>query len=106
MSIPDTYLTFWTQGFDFKGLTKRIDYWVIVLINVLLGLGLGRLPEELFAIYVLFAVASIIPGIAMLVRRIRDTGRGWQWIFIVLIPFIGALWMLWIVLSPSAENSQ
>ncbi|KGG28255.1 hypothetical protein EV13_1668 [Prochlorococcus sp. MIT 0702] len=42
----------------------------------------------------------------MQVRRIRDTGRQWQWIFIALIPFIGALWLLWIVIGPSAESSQ
>jgi len=66
----------------------------------------SHLPEVLFAIYVLFAVASIIPGIAMQVRRIRDTGRAWQWIFIALFPIIGVFWLLWIVLSPTAESSQ
>ena len=106
MSVFDRYSTFWTQGFDFKGRTKRIDYWTIVLVNVLLGLVLGQLQGGFYSIYALFAVASIIPGVAMQVRRIRDTGRQWQWIFIALIPFIGALWLLWIVIGPSAESSQ
>ncbi|CAI8179623.1 MAG: Inner membrane protein YhaI [Prochlorococcus marinus str. MIT 9215] len=106
MALLNRYLSFWSQGFDFKGRTKRIDYWTICLINVVLGLFLGLLPEGLYAIYVLFAVASIIPGLAMQIRRIRDTGRQWQWIFIALVPLIGAFWLLWIVIGPSAESSQ
>ncbi|QNJ00387.1 hypothetical protein SynA1562_01557 [Synechococcus sp. A15-62] len=39
----------------------------------------------------------------MNIRRIRDTGRSWQWIFISLIPFVGVLWLLWIELQPSAD---
>ena len=106
VSVFDRYSTFWTQGFDFKGRTKRIDYWTIVLVNILLGLVLAQLQGGFYSIYALFAVASIVPGVAMQVRRIRDTGRQWQWIFIALIPFIGALWLLWIVIGPSAESSQ
>ena len=106
MSVFDRYSTFWTLGFDFKGRTKRIAYWTIVLINVLIGLVPGKLQEGFYSIYALFAVASIVPGVAMQVRRIRDTGRQWQWIFIALIPFIGALWLLWIVIGPSAGSSQ
>ena len=56
------------------------------------------------ALYTVFAVASICPGLAMNIRRIRDTGRPWPWIFIVLIPLIGVFWLLWIELQPSADS--
>ena len=95
------YPQFWTQAFDFEGRTSRIDYWKIVLVNLIIGGVLAKLSPS--AVYFVFAVASICPGLAMNIRRIRDTGRSWQWIFISLIPFVGVLWLLWIELQPSAD---
>ena len=94
------YPQFWTRAFDFEGRTSRIDYWKIVLVNLILGGVLSRMST--LAIYIVFGVASICPGLAMNIRRIRDTGRAWQWIFVILIPFIGFFWLLWVVLQPSA----
>ena len=95
------YPQFWTRAFDFEGRTSRVDYWKIVLVNLILGVVLAKLAPS--AVYIIFAVASICPGLAMNIRRIRDTGRSWQWIFISLIPFVGVLWLLWIELQPSAD---
>ena len=95
------YPQFWTQAFDVEGRTSRIDYWKIVLVNLIIGGVLAKVSPS--AVYFVFAVASICPGLAMNIRRIRDTGRSWQWIFISLIPFVGVLWLLWIELQPSAD---
>ena len=95
------YPQFWTQAFDFEGRTSRIDYWKIVLVNLIIGGVLSKVSPS--AVYIVFAVASICPRLAMNIRRIRDTGRSWQWIFISLIPFVGVLWLLWIELQPSAD---
>ena len=96
------YPQFWTHAFDFEGRTSRIDYWKIVLVNLIIGAVLSKISPS--AVYIVFAVASICPGLAMNIRRIRDTGRSWQWIFISLIPFIGFVWLLWIELQPSADG--
>ena len=100
-SILSFHPQFWTQAFDFEGRTSRIDYWKIVLVNLIIGGALSKVSPS--AVYFVFAVASICPGLAMNIRRIRDTGRSWQWIFISLIPFVGVLWLLWIELQPSAD---
>ena len=96
------YPQFWTHAFDFEGRTSRIDYWKILFVNLIIGAVLSKISPS--AVYIVFAVASICPGLAMNIRRIRDTGRSWQWIFISLIPFIGFLWLLWIELQPSADD--
>ena len=96
------YPQFWTHAFDFEGRTSRIDYWKILFVNLIIGAVLSKISPS--AVYTVFAVASICPGLAMNIRRIRDTGRSWQWIFISLIPFIGFLWLLWIELQPSADG--
>ena len=96
------YPQFWTHAFDFEGRTSRIDYWKIFFVNLIIGAVLSKISPS--AVYIVFAVASICPGLAMNIRRIRDTGRSWQWIFISLIPFIGFVWLLWIELQPSADG--
>ena len=96
------YPQFWTKAFDFEGRTSRIDYWKIVLVNVILGVLLSQLAPS--ALYFIFAVASICPGLAMNIRRIRDTGRQWPWIFVGLIPLIGFIWLIWIECQPSADS--
>jgi|TARA_B100000073_G_scaffold303773_1_gene272012 uncharacterized membrane protein YhaH (DUF805 family) len=95
------YPQFWTKAFDFEGRTTRIDYWKIFLVNLVLGIILYKLFPS--AIYYIFTFAAICPGIAMNVRRIRDTGRQWQWIFILFVPIIGGLWFIWIGCQPSSS---
>ena len=63
------YPQFWTQAFDFEGRTSRIDYWKIVLVNLIIGGVLAKVSPS--AVYFVFAVASICPGLAMNSRRIR-----------------------------------
>ena len=57
------YPQFWTQAFDFEGRTSRIDYWKIVLVNLIIGGVLSKVSPS--AVYLVFAVASICLGLAM-----------------------------------------
>ncbi len=96
------YPQFWTKAFDFRGRIRRVDYWKIHVVNFILAILISRLAPT--SLYYIFIVASICPGIAMNIRRIRDTGKHWQWIFIALIPIVGLFWMIWIQCQPSIES--
>ena len=85
------YPQFWTQAFDFEGRTSRIDYWKIVLVNLIIGGVLLKVSPS--AVYLEFAVASISTGLEMNIKRIPDTSHSWQWIFIFLFPLVGVLWI-------------
>lgn len=52
--------------------------------------------EPLFygPIYLVTAIAFFIPGLAVTVRRLHDVGKSGVMYFIVLIPIVGAIWML------------
>jgi uncharacterized membrane protein YhaH (DUF805 family) len=62
-----------------------------VLDNVLgtADLGMGYGP-----IYLLYAMAVLIPGLAVFVRRMHDVNKSGWYLFIALIPLIGAIWLL------------
>jgi uncharacterized membrane protein YhaH (DUF805 family) len=87
----------------FTGRARRKEYWFFVLFNVLIivllvmvdGL-LGTFNEEagvgLFS--GLYSLAVLIPGIAVLVRRLHDIDRTGWWALIGLVPFVGGIVLL------------
>ena len=100
----DAYKMLWTRAFDFGGRSNRGDYWWAILANAIIAyalLALGYAAEAFMAIYLLYSFASIIPGLSLCFRRARDAGKEWQWIFINLIPLVGAIWYLVILCQPS-----
>lgn len=54
----------------------------------------------------LFGLLNYLPTLTIYVRRLRDAGKSWQWLFIILIPFIGILWFFIIMISPSFEKNS
>jgi uncharacterized membrane protein YhaH (DUF805 family) len=96
---------------DFSGRSRRKEYWMFVLLNVILSaISLGALAVTYYAdmsesamttivtpIFFLHGLASlifIIPGLAVTIRRLHDTDRsGWNILF-GLIPLVGALLLL------------
>ena len=100
----EAYKNFWTRAFDFKGRTSRSDYWWAVLASFIVAfvlLILGAISEPLSAFYVLYNFAGIIPNLSISIRRVRDMGKSWQWIFINFIPIAGGIWFLIILCRPS-----
>ena len=104
----EAYKSFWTRAFDFKGRTSRPDYWWTVLASFLVAFVINILvymSEAFIALYGLYSFAGIIPNLSMSIRRVRDMGKSWQWIFINLIPIVGGIWFLVILCRPSLPLS-
>jgi uncharacterized membrane protein YhaH (DUF805 family) len=82
---------------NFGGRARRKEYWMFVLFNMLFVFAalivdfiLGTFP----LLYVVYILGIILPSIAVTVRRLHDVGKSGWWYFIVLIPIIGAIWLL------------
>ncbi|MDD4028665.1 MAG: DUF805 domain-containing protein [Caldisericia bacterium] len=92
------YLAPWKKFAVFTGRARRSEYWTFVLINAIIGAVLNSIPPkvngQMYSIwYPIFSLIILIPGLAVMVRRLHDTGRsGWNWLW-ALLPIIG-----WIVL--------
>ena len=100
----DAYKRLWTRAFDFQGRSTRGDYWWATLastIIVLIVIALMAAAEEFAYLFILYVFAGLIPNLSLSIRRVRDAGKGWQWIFINLIPLIGGIWFLVILCQPS-----
>lgn len=53
----------------------------------------------------IYSLATLVPTIALTVRRIRDTGRDWPWIFVGFVPYIGGLLVL-LLCAQKTDMSQ
>ncbi len=79
----------------FSGRAVRSEYWYWVLFTVL-GTIVAGIIDVVLSISVmsgLFGLATILPSLAVAVRRLHDLDRTGWWIFIGVIPLIG-----WIIL--------
>lgn len=109
------YLKVLNQYADFSGRARRKEYWMFVLFNMIFAfsavildniLGIA-MPEIGYGpIYGLYALAMLIPGIAVTVRRLHDTGRSGWWILISIIPVIGAIWLFVLLVSEGDRGSN
>ncbi|HXD02029.1 MAG TPA: DUF805 domain-containing protein [Novosphingobium sp.] len=93
---------------EFTGRSRRKEYWMFVLFQVLVSLaigvvfgrtsymtGAGMMTGNVMVqgpggmVQNLFSLVSLIPGIAVSVRRLHDQDRSGWLLLLALIPFLG-----------------
>jgi len=93
------YKDYWQRAFQFRGVTTRAQYWLVVLIGAIIGMVVGVAYEfgHEAAMWVMYGygVLCLVPSTTMLVRRLHDTNRSGWYSWIVAIPFVG--WILLLV---------
>ena len=82
---------------------------IVSIISAFIPIGpsmdLGMGVEMQFGIvYILWALAAMIPMLAISVRRLRDAGKHWAWLFINFVPFIGVIWYIILLCKRSVED--
>jgi uncharacterized membrane protein YhaH (DUF805 family) len=83
----------------FSGRARRKEFWMFALFNFLIAIAMAILDSVLRTPHaynigllgILYAVAVLLPGIAVTVRRLHDTNRSGLWILIALVPFVGGI---------------
>lgn len=67
---------------------------ILVFADLLLGTTIGEGDSEMGILYLVYVLLSLIPYLAVTVRRLHDIGKSGWWYFIGIIPIIGAIWLL------------
>ena len=106
---------------EFSGRSRRREYWMFWLLNVLISAFVGLVTllmamaveteeemmvvvNQLIVLWVIVSVAFFIPGLAVTVRRLHDTDRsGWSILF-GLIPVIGGFMLLYFYVQDGTEG--
>ncbi len=94
----------WQRSFDYAGRSSRPEYWWFILAYTIIGVALACLSavaDVFYKLFLLYVFASIVPNLPLQIRRLRDAGRAWPWIFISFVPLIGGIWLIVLFCQPS-----
>ena len=123
------FINLWRNYANFSARTTRKGYWMAILFYAIISIVIAiiaqligpELPNLTYTyvngawvrtegtgiglLYALWLLASIVPILAVTVRRLRDIGKRWTWIFLELIPLVGATILIVWFCRPSIEDN-
>jgi len=119
---------FWGRAFDFKGKTRRKDFWLTLLQGFILSIFIIGLPmffyisteiynsvdpvvtanslsRNISYIAWLIAIINLIPSLSIQIRRLNDIGKEPAWVLLSFVPFISFLLIFWYA-KPSLKKGS
>lgn len=103
MKFLNVFLSVLKQFGDFKSRTGKTEYWVFILVSVLISIILGMISPKLSSLY---SLIILIPSIAATVRRLHDTGKSGLNFLWALIPILGAIYVIILCIKDSEPNAN
>ena len=102
MTFGQSIQTVFRKYAEFNGRASRSEFWWFVLFSALVGGALSSIFPGLGAAW---SFAVLLPSLAVSVRRLRDAGLAWQWLFFVLLPFVGAIILIVLYTQPTKPEA-
>ena len=103
MNIIEATKLFFTRYVDFNGRSRRSEYWwaylAVVIISAVLTAVLGELAY-------IWSLATLVPQIAITIRRLHDIGKSGWFYLIGLIPLAGPILLLVWMCKDSTEDNE
>jgi uncharacterized membrane protein YhaH (DUF805 family) len=95
----------------FGGRAGRQEYWYFVLINILVNILLAIAAAFVGAeigmgLLGLYTLVTLLPGLAVSVRRLHDTNRSGWWLLVSLVPMVGPIVILIFMLQGSQTDEN
>jgi uncharacterized membrane protein YhaH (DUF805 family) len=108
-SSMNWYLAVLKNYVGFSGRAGRTEYWMYALFNFIIYMVLAILlvithSVFFYILFLLYALAVIVPSLAVTWRRMQDTGRNGLFILLGLIPFVGGIIVLVFMLLPGTPG--
>lgn len=104
----DYFVDAFRQYANFSGRATRQQYWMYVLIYVVIALVLSVI-DSLIGIGLLgliFSLIMLVPSISIATRRLHDIGRSGWWQLLWIIPLIGWLVLLVFFVTDSTDDNN
>ena len=114
----NAYKNFWKGYLNFSGRSTRPEFWWVWLLNMVIflpayyslftGLEFDNpiINIALFSMYIILLLVEFVPLLALIVRRLRDVGIHWAFIFIALVPLVGPIALIVMLAWPSKKDED
>lgn len=111
MTLVDNWMLVVTERYaKFDGRAGRAEFWLFYLANFLISLALvaiGLILHWLFTVLlVVYAIAVIVPTIAVSIRRLHDVDKSGWWLLISLIPLGQLVLLFFYIMSGSPHQNR
>ena len=100
---------------NFSGRARRSEYCYFALVNLLIAilafiidsfLGLNFDEGSGGPLYLLVALGTLLPGLAVMVRRLHDQNKSGLYVLIVFVPLIGSIWLLILLFTDGTSGKN
>jgi uncharacterized membrane protein YhaH (DUF805 family) len=94
---------------QFTGRARRAEYWWFALSSAIVGIVLsilGAASSIFLILYYVYALAVLVPSIAVGIRRLHDTDRSGWWLLIALVPFVGVIVLIVFLATDSTRGTN
>lgn len=120
MNFGAAVQSFWSNYINFKGRARRSGYWYIQLFLVVTNLIAAPIDLALMnwdfdrfisnggggIVGLIWILATIVPALALLIRRLHDTNRSGWWALIGLILVVGAVILIVFTVEDSYKGQN
>jgi uncharacterized membrane protein YhaH (DUF805 family) len=102
---------YFRKGLDFTGRASSSEYWWVVLFNLLLAtifIPLGWAVHNTYGsnpiptAILICGLATLIPYLALLVRRLHDANISGNWAYLTFLGILGAVVLMVMASAPSS----
>lgn len=121
MNMQEAVRSAFGKYVTFSGRARRAEYWWFALFCVIVALVVGVVDYMIFGgtvtqieggysyasngpLAAIWSLVILLPAISVLVRRLHDTGRSGWWYWILLVPLVGVLLLLWWLTRPGDQG--
>ena len=103
VSIIDAVKLFFTRYADFKGRSRRSEFWWASLVIGIVGSVISSVVPSLGGVW---SLIILVPSLAICVRRLHDIGKSGWWYLLNLIPVVGQIIVIIWFCKDSTEDNQ
>lgn len=103
----NAYLALWKNYANFYDRTSRKGFWLAMLFHVIAIAAtfvLMGMTSALSFLPPLYFLATLVPFFSILIRRLRDAGKHWIYLFFALLPMIGELLLIFFLCGPTKSD--
>lgn len=110
MTFPEAIKTVLIERYlDFNGRARRPEYWWFFLFAVIVNVVTQAISGGsmlLSLIGLIITLGLLIPGIAVAIRRLHDTGRSGWWLLLAFVPVLGFLGLIYFYVQPTDPETN
>ena len=92
----------------FEGRATRSEYWFwvlfLIVVQIVFQILMAILGNWIGILYMIFALGTLLPGIAVSFRRMHDIDRSALWLLIAFVPIVGTILLIVWFCSPGTPG--